>query len=158
PSGLLRLSRTVIVIALAAEPCDAGMVPGTADTVLLAGLAAPGVAVAVKVTGLPLTPSTPTVADRVLVPTVPPRVQLPTVSMPSAPVVAAAPLTSPPPEATANVTGTSATGVPPASRTTTAGLTATAVPAAAAWPSPAAIAAAAGAPTPSDTGVLMADA
>ena len=64
----------------------------------------------------------------------------------------------PPPDTTAKVTGTFATGVPPASRTSTAGGWATWVATAALWPSPAAIATDAGAPTPSETGVLMAGA
>src|SRR5262245_57802784 len=139
-------------------PLEAGIVAGTTVRELRAALAAPGVATAVNVTGLPLTPSAPTVAWRALAPAEPPRVQLPTVAIPSGPVVATAPVSPPPPPVTANVTEAPATGVPPASRTITAGATGTAVPTVADCPSPAETATDAGAPTPSETGVLMAEA
>ena len=67
-------------------PCDAAMVLGAAETELLSALAGPAVAVAVKVTGLPETPSAPTVACRAFGPALLPSVQLPTVAMPSVPV------------------------------------------------------------------------
>ena len=62
-----------------------------------------------KVTGEPVRPAL--VAVRVLAPAVVPSVQLPTVAMPAALVVAEAPVTEPPPEATAKVTVTPATGL-----------------------------------------------
>src|SRR5689334_13685045 len=139
-------------------PLEAGIVAGDTPTVLLAALAGPGVPVAVNVTGLPLTFWAPTVAVSVLAPAASPSVQLPTMATPFAPVVADPPVTEPPPDAIANVTPTPATGVPPASRTMTAGGVGTAVPTVTDWPSPAAAATEAGAPTPSDTGVLRADA
>ena len=82
----------MIVTALATEPLDAAIVPGAADTVLRLALGGPGVAVAVKVIGFDDTPSDCTVAVSVLLPSDWPRVQLPTVAMPSAPVVASAPV------------------------------------------------------------------
>src|SRR5689334_8768268 len=156
--GLPASSRTTIEITLMLAPLDAGIVAGDTPTVLLAALAGPGVPVAVKVTGLPLTFSAETVAVSVLAPATSPKVQPPTAATPSAPVVADAPVTAPPPAPIANVTATPATGVPPASRTTTAGGVATVVPTVADWPSPADAATEAGAPTPSDTGVLRAEA
>ncbi len=132
--------------------------PGAAFTVLRSALGAPPVAVAVKVTGLPATPAALTVAVSVFGPALPPSVQRPTVAMPSAPVVAFAPVRLPLPDATAKVTGTPGTGVPPPSRTTTAGSTGTGSPAVADCPSPAAGATAAGAPRPSAMGVLTAGA
>ena len=97
-------------------------------------LAAPAVAVAVKVTGLPW--SEPEVAVSVFGPAVLPSVQLVTVAMPLAPVVCAAPVTAPPPVAGAKVTATPATALPNASRTITEGSTDTAVPTVADCPSP----------------------
>ena len=70
-----------------------------------------------------------------LVPAVVPRVQLPTVAKPAALVVAVAPVTLPPPLATANVTVAPDTAAPNPSVTTTAGGTATAVPTSADCPS-----------------------
>ena len=98
-------------------------------------MAAPAAPVAVKVTGEPVSPGL--VAVRVLAPAVVPSVQLPTVAMPEALVVAAAPVTEPPPEATAKVTATPETGLLLASVTSTLGAVATAVPAVAVWPLPA---------------------
>ncbi len=83
--------------------------------------------VAVKVTGDPLRPAR--VAVSVLAPAVVPSLQLPTVAIPEALVVALAPVTEPPPEATAKVTTTPETGLPPASMTLTLGSTATVLPA-----------------------------
>jgi len=97
--------------------------------------AAPAAPVAVKVTGLPVSPVA--VAVRVFVPAVIPSVQLPSVAIPLAVVVWFGPVTLPPPDASANVTATPATGLPLASRTITAGGTATAVPVVAVWLSPA---------------------
>src|SRR5437763_1207970 len=112
-------------------------------------VAAPAVALARNVTGLPC--SVPDVAVSVFGPAVVPRVQLVTAATPLALVVWAAPVMPLPPVPGAKVTATPATGLPKASRTITAGGTATAVPTVAAWPSPALIAmdaaAAAGTPT-----------
>jgi hypothetical protein len=73
--------------------------------VIVAGAAPP---VAAKVTvGRALA-----VAVSVFVPGVAPSVQFPTVAMPLAFVIAVAPVTDPPPEATANVALTPATGFP----------------------------------------------
>src|SRR5438552_18611226 len=63
-------------------------------------------------------------------------VQLPTVATPSLPVVAFAPVTLPPPLATAKVTATLGTGKLAASRTTTAGAMLRAYPMSPVWPSP----------------------
>jgi hypothetical protein len=86
----------------------------------------PVMPVAVKVIGLPVRPALE--ALRVLAPAVGPRVQLPTVAMPFALVVAAPPVTEPPPLATANATATPLLTFPNASETVTLGATATAVP------------------------------
>src|ERR1700739_5024574 len=92
--------------------------------------------VAVNVTGLPV--RVPEVAVRVLVPAVVPRVQLVTAAIPLAFVVTAVVgFTVPPPDATANVTLTPATGLLDASRTITAGGVVTAVPTVALWLFPA---------------------
>jgi hypothetical protein len=88
------------------------------------------IAVAVKVSGLPLRPVA--VAVRLLIPTPEPRVQLFTVATPFEPVeMGVVGSTLPPPELTANVTLTPDTGFPLASETITAGSIGTAVPAAA---------------------------
>jgi hypothetical protein len=87
----------------------------------------------VKVTGVKL----PLEAVSVLAPAVEPSVQLPTVAIPEAFVACEAPVTEPPPLATANTTTTPLTGFPLASVTVTAGATATAVPTVALCPSPA---------------------
>src|ERR1041385_4470014 len=90
---------------------------------------APVVPVAVKVTGLPVSP--PDVAVRLFVPAVVPRVHDVTAAMPFALVVTGVVgLTVPPPEATAKVTATPATGLLNWSRTITDGGVATGVPAA----------------------------
>src|SRR5213596_4121905 len=95
-------------------------------------LAAPVVPVAVNVTGLPV--SVPEVAVSVFGPAVVPSVHEVTAAIPSAPVVTGVVgVTEPPPDATANVTATPATGFPFASCTITDGPTATAVPAVADW-------------------------
>jgi hypothetical protein len=79
----------------------------------------------------------PLEAVSVLLPAVEPSVQLPTVAIPEAFVACEAPVTEPPPLATANTTITPLTGIPLASVTVTAGATATAVPTVALCPSPA---------------------
>src|SRR6266498_1935159 len=103
---------------------------------LVIDAAAPTVALAVNITGLPASPGA--VAVRVFAPAVGPRVHDPTAAMPSAPVTSGVVgSTDPSPDATAKVTDTPATGFPLASFTITAGGIATAVPAAADWLSPA---------------------
>jgi hypothetical protein len=94
----------------------------------------PTTPVAVNVTGLPV--KVPLVAVSEFGPGVLPSVQLPTVAIPLPFVVALAPVTLPPPDATANVTLTPLTGLPPASFTITLGGVATAEPAFAVCPSP----------------------
>ena len=74
---------------------------------------APAMPVAVKVTGDPVRPAREAVS--VFAPAVVPNRQLPTVAIPAALVVGLAPVTEPPPEATAKVTTTPETGLPPAS-------------------------------------------
>ena len=100
-----------------------------------ATLAAAPAAVAVKViVGTPVN-----VAVSVFVPEVAPSVQLPSVAMPLPFVIAVAPVTEPPPEATANVTLAPVTGVPAKSRTSTEGAMASATDGAANWLLPALI-------------------
>jgi len=65
--------------------------------------------VAAKMTGLPFRPGA--VALRVFGPAALPSVQLPTAAIPAASVLGVAPVRLPPPDATANVTGTPATGL-----------------------------------------------
>src|SRR5207302_3329865 len=101
-------------------------------------VAAPAVALARNVTGLPW--SVADVAVKVLGPAALPRVQLVTAATPLALVACEAPVTLPPPVPGAKLTATPATGLPKASRTITAGGTATAVPTVVVWPSPALIA------------------
>ena len=73
--------------------------------------AAPGVPVAVNVTGLPVRPAE--LAVRVFVPSVGPRVHDVAAAMPSSPVATGlVGLTLPPPDATAKVTLTPCTGLP----------------------------------------------
>jgi hypothetical protein len=128
PTGFPAASFAVTVMVLWIEPALAVMVPGEATTVDWVGLTVPAVPVAVKVTGLPL--SVPDVAVSVFVPAVVPSVQFVVVAMPLLPVVTAVVgTTEPPPEATANVTLTFATGLLKASRTMAAGGVATALPA-----------------------------
>jgi hypothetical protein len=88
---------------------------------------APGVPVAVNVTGEPESPAD--VADKVFWPGTGPSVQLPTVAMPEPLVFWLAPVIDPPPPVTANVTATPETAPPCASVTFTAGATGTALPA-----------------------------
>ena len=71
--------------------------------------AAPAVAVAVKVTGEPVSPAE--VAVKVFDPALVPKVQEPTVAIPEAFVVVVAPVIEPPPLATAKVTLTPETGL-----------------------------------------------
>src|SRR5512147_2217712 len=85
--------------------------------------------VAVKVTGVRFA----TVAVSVLMPAAAPTVQLPTVAIPCELVVWVAPVTDPPPVATANVTVMFGTPVPVPSRTTTDGTCPTAVFTTAFW-------------------------
>jgi hypothetical protein len=87
----------------------------------------PALPVTVKATGEP--ERLPLVAVSVLAPAVAPSVQLPTAAMPAALVVAAEPLTEPPPEATVKATLTPATGLLLMSVTMTLGGVPTAVPA-----------------------------
>ena len=79
-------------------------------------VAAPAVAVAEKVKGLPVSAGW-VVAVSVLAPAVLPSVHEPTVAIPDAFVVALAPVIDPPPLATANVTATPAFALPLASVT-----------------------------------------
>src|SRR5262245_14035830 len=93
-------------------------------------VAGPGVTVAVKYTGLLLSPAD--VAWSESVPTMTPTVQLPTWAIPAPFVVCAESVTEPlDVPGGPNVTGAPLTGLPLASRTITEGGTATAVPAAA---------------------------
>src|SRR5574341_1387885 len=119
-------------------------------------VAAPAVAVAVKVTGLPASPLD--VAVRVFAPATVPSVQLVTWATPPAfVVIGVVGSTAPPPEATANVTDTPATGLPNWSRAITDGGVATAVPAAVLCPSPPLAAMVAAAPAAMSKLVLGAD-
>ena len=153
-TGLSNASRAVTVIVLRLDPLDAVIAGGAALTSLFPASTAPGVAVAPKVTGLPLTSSPESVAATVLAPAFWPRVHPPTVATPSAPVTGVAPVSCPPPPVTLNVTGMPASGLPFASRTSTAGGTATAVATGADCASSAAASIAAGAPTPTATAAL----
>jgi hypothetical protein len=90
--------------------------------------AEPAVPVAVNVTGDPL--KDPDVAVSEFAPAVDPRVHDPTAASPDASVVLFAPVTAPPPEATAQTTEMPATGLPLESVTFTEGGIATAEPAA----------------------------
>ena len=83
--------------------------------------------VAVKVIGLPVNPVA--VALSVFTPVAVPSIQLPTAAIPLLPVLGVAPVTLPPPDATANVTLTPDTAFPFASVTFTEGLVLTALPA-----------------------------
>jgi acyl dehydratase len=102
----------------------------------LTAAAAPAVAVALKVTGLAVTPLATTRAVRRLAPTAGPSVHAPTVAMPLGLVTAPAPVTEPPPPDTLKNTEVALTGVLKRSRTITDGAVATAVLAAALWLSP----------------------
>ncbi len=97
-------------------------------------VAGPGaVAVALKVTGLPVMPAPATVAVRVLLPGTRPRVQESAVARPLASVVCEAPVTRPPPAVTAKTTTAPTDGCWLASRTRTEGAAATACPTSAVW-------------------------
>ena len=89
--------------------------------------ALPAVPVALKLTGLPVSPDAAAVS--LFPPAVVLRVQLPTVAMPPASVVWLAPVMLPLPGVTAKVTATPGTGLPLASFTITEGAICTAVPA-----------------------------
>jgi hypothetical protein len=91
---------------------------------------APTAPVAVKITGLPLSPALD--AESTSTPAVPLSVQLPTVATPPALLVVTAPVTAPPPDVIANVTVTPLTGLPNASVMSTLGGGNTSVPAVAA--------------------------
>jgi hypothetical protein len=109
-TGLPAASFTVTVMVETLEPELAVIVPGAAATSDRLALGAPAVPVAVNVTGLP--PSPLEVAVSVLVPAVVPSVQDVTAAMPLPLVVTGVVgVTVPPPEATANVTETPATGL-----------------------------------------------
>ena len=83
--GLSNPSRTVTLIVATLDPVLAVMTPGVTDTSDRLALGAAGRPVAVKMTGLPLSPCD--VALRVLVPTVVPSVHEVTVATPLALVV-----------------------------------------------------------------------
>ena len=95
--------------------------------------AAPGVALAVKVRGLPVRPVLVAVRVLLFVPAVVPSFQEPTVAMPEALVVWELPVTEPPPEPAAKVTVVPATGLPNWSVTRTEGAVATLVSTVADW-------------------------
>ena len=83
-----------------------------ASAVVVSAEAAPGVALAVKVRGLPVRPALVAVRVLLLVPAVVPSFQEPTVAMPEALVVWEPPVTEPPPVAAAKVTEAPETGLP----------------------------------------------
>src|SRR5881396_3032439 len=122
-TGLLNWSRTSTAGGVATA------VPAVADCVspawIVSCVAAPAVPVAVNVTGLPV----PMEAVSVLLPANVPRVQAVTAAIPFASVeTAVSGLTAPPPDVTANVTATPATGLLNWSWMSTAGGVVTAVP------------------------------
>src|ERR1043166_6506674 len=123
PVTTLLLASSVCVVTVYVWPML--MVPGAA-LVMRTCVAPPTVPVALNVTG-DVMPTA--VAVSVFAPTVFPSFQLPTVATPLASVLIAAPVTLPPPLATANVTSTPATGLLFASVTFTDGATATLAPA-----------------------------
>jgi len=109
-TGLSNASLTVTVMVAALEPGLAVMDGGAADTSDRPALGAAALPVAVKMTGLPFNPGA--VALTVLGPATVPSVHEVTVATPLALVVTAAVgFTVPPPDATANVTETPATGL-----------------------------------------------
>lgn len=111
-------------------------VPATGAVTTRIFVAAPGLPVAVNVTGDPV--SDPDVAVRVFDPAVVPRVQAGDVAMPDESVVTVPDAASePPPLPTAKMTDSPCTGLPAESVTNTDGAVATALPAVADWPSPA---------------------
>lgn len=125
--GLPLASLAVTVIVLVVAPELAAMVVGAAITVDCAALTVPAVPVAENVTGLPVSPDA--VAVTVFAPATLPSVQLPMAAMPLLPVVTGfVPVMLPPPDATANVTLTPATGLDRESRTMTEGTDVTCVP------------------------------
>src|SRR5215510_3433420 len=95
-------SATLAVSCCVCPGDKSGIVAGVSVTVA----AAPAIAVAVKVVV-----SDPVAAVSVFGPTAPPNFQLPTVAIPLALVVATAPVTEPPPDATVNETVTPAIGL-----------------------------------------------
>src|SRR5690348_1382560 len=117
--------------ASSAETTIAGVIAAPATALVGSWLnakcvAAPGVPVAVMVTGLPESPAA--VAVRVFVPAVLPRVQLVTAATPAALVsTGVVGATTPPPPVTANVTAAPGTGLPLTSFTMTDGEMVTAV-------------------------------
>jgi hypothetical protein len=126
-TGLPAASFTVTVMVATLAPELAVIVLGAAATSDWLAFGAPAVPVAVKVTGLP--PSPLEVAVNVFVPAVVPSVHDVTAAMPLPLVVTGVVgLTVLPPDATANVTATPATGLLNWSRTITEGGVATAVP------------------------------
>ena len=132
--GFPLASRTVTVMVL--EPAPAVIVAGAAATVDCVVLGPPAVAVAVNVTGLPLSPAA--VARSVSTLAVVPSVQEFAAAIPFAPVATGvAGSTVPLSPLVANVTATPATGLANWSRTITEGGVATAVPTVAACPLPA---------------------
>src|SRR5437773_2694617 len=146
------LAVTVIVDA----PLPAEMDVGAATTVDCAASTVPAVPVAVKVTGFPVMPDPAAIAVSVFVPALAPSVQLSTVATPAALVVWEAPVTLPPPEATAKVTLAPGTTLASASRSSTDGATTTAVPAWALWLLPPFTTIEAGAPAVIVNAVLVA--
>jgi len=110
-TALSNPSRTVTVMVAALEPVLAVMDPGAAATSDRLALGAAALPVAMKMTGLPLTPVEAAVS--VFAPAVFPRVHEVTLAIPLAFVVSAVVgFTVPPPEVTANVTETPAFGLP----------------------------------------------
>src|SRR5947199_3473228 len=132
--GFPLASRTVTVMVL--EPAPAVIVAGAAATVDCVVLGPPAVAVAVNVTGLPLSPAA--VARSMSTLAVVPSVQEFAAAIPFATVATGvAGSTVPLSPLVANVTATPATGLANWSRTITEGGVATAVPTVAACPLPA---------------------
>src|SRR5205823_4567718 len=132
--GFPLASRTVTVMVL--EPTPAVIVAGAAATVDCVALGPPAVAVAVNVTGLPLSPAA--VARSVSTLAAVPSVQEFAAAIPFAPVATGvAGSTVPLSPLVANVTATPGTGLANWSRAITAGGAAAAVPTVAAWLFPA---------------------
>ena len=109
-TGLSKPSRTVTVMVVALEPVVAVMDPGVAATSDRLALGAAARPVALKMTGLPLSPGD--VAVSVFVSALVPSVHEVTLAMPLALVVTGVVGTTVPlPAAAANVTETPATGL-----------------------------------------------
>jgi hypothetical protein len=109
-TGLPNASFTVTVSVVALEPELAVIVPGAAVSVVWLALGGPAVAVAVNVTGLPV--SVPEVAVRLFAPATVPRVQDMAFAIPLGFVdTGVVGFTVPPPDVTAKVTATPATGL-----------------------------------------------